>query len=219
MKRFLTICFGLFLGLSFAMGQEKKAPIIILDLGHGGVDSGAVGVNGIREKDVVLAVGKEVLRLNKELYGNQLNIYLTRYSDTLISLGHRAKLAKALRANLFVSIHCNQAPRKKAQGIEVFIQYPHIKMDTKHLLLSENLASSILLEFDNSLGFKIRGRKYANFQVLRDTQFTCPAVLLELGFLSNSEEAIHSMKKSSISGYAMAILQSLIEVVGKSKEG
>ncbi|SHI54029.1 N-acetylmuramoyl-L-alanine amidase [Arenibacter nanhaiticus] len=126
MKRFLTICFcfGLFLGWSFAIGQEKNGPIIILDPGHGGLDYGAVGVNGVREKDIVLAVGKEVLRLNKELYGNQLNIYLTRYSDTLIWLGHRAKLAKALRANLFVSIHCNQATRKKHKVLKSLYNIP-----------------------------------------------------------------------------------------------
>ncbi|NKI27449.1 N-acetylmuramoyl-L-alanine amidase [Arenibacter sp. 6A1] len=218
MKRFWIVCFGfgLFLGIRPGLAQQHKSPLIILDPGHGGIDSGAIGVNGIMEKDVVLAVGEEVLRLNKELYGNQLEIYLTRYSDTLISLGDRTKLAKALGPSVFVSIHCNQAIRKKAQGVEVYIQHPHIKMDPKLLIESEDLARTILLEFDNALGFKIRGRKYANFQVLRETQFTCPAVLLELGFLSNSEEAMHSMKKSSISGYAMAILQTLIEVVGKS---
>ncbi|NKI28452.1 hypothetical protein HCG49_18025 [Arenibacter sp. 6A1] len=86
-------------------------------------------------------------------------------------------------------------------------------MNLKLLIESENLARTILLEFDISLGLKIRGRKYANFQVLRKTQLTSPAVLLELGFLSNADEALHSTRKSSISGYAMAIFQSLVNDV------
>tara|TARA_R110000868_G_scaffold1647_4_gene13282 strand:+ start:351 stop:605 length:255 start_codon:yes stop_codon:yes gene_type:complete len=76
---------------------------------------------------------------------------------------------------------------------------------------SENLAEAILSEFDIALGFKIRGLKYANFQVLRETQNICPAVLLEVGFLSNKEEAEHSRRKESVRGYAMLIVQTLQE--------
>ncbi|MDX1699857.1 MAG: N-acetylmuramoyl-L-alanine amidase [Melioribacteraceae bacterium] len=91
--------------------QESGRRVVVLDPGHGGVDSGAIGVNGIKEKDIVLEVAKEVDRLNKELFDNEIEFYLTRYNDTLISLGDRTKLARTLQPDIFISIHCNQATR------------------------------------------------------------------------------------------------------------
>ena len=78
-------------------------PLIVIDPGHGGIDSGAIGVNGIYEKDVVLNIAKAILKLNKSLFDNELDIYLTRYNDTLISLSDRSQLVKNLKANVFVS--------------------------------------------------------------------------------------------------------------------
>src|SRR5690606_2803969 len=130
--------------------------------GHGGRDPGAIGINGIREKDVALAVGKEVARLNRMLFNDSLEIYMTRYSDTLISLGHRTALARALRADIFVSIHFNQAERREAQGIEVFVYQTNKIGDMAIQRKSENIAQSLFLEFHNSLGFKIRGLKQAD---------------------------------------------------------
>ena len=189
-------------GLQPVLGQERNQnPIVILDPGHGGKDSGAVGINGIQEKEVVLNIAKEVLRLNRELFNDTLEIYLTRYSDTLISLGNRTKLAKSLNAKVFVSIHCNQAFRKAAQGIEVYVKQGETQ--------SESLAQEFTTGLNKKLGFKNRGVKYANFQVLRETTH-CPSVLLELGFLSNMEEAEHSQKVSTRSGYALLILETLL---------
>ena len=215
MKRIwiVCLCIGITLLCNPIFAQEKKRLIIVLDPGHGGEDSGAIGINGIKEKDIVLEVAKEAIRLNKELFGNTLDIYLTRYNDTLISLGHRTKLARALQPDFFVSIHCNQATRKAAQGIEVYVQNPKPNRNLELQSKSEKLASKILKEFDNSLGFKIREIKYAHFQVLRKTQFTCPAVLLELGFLSNREEAEHSRRKESVAAYALLTVQSLLNTL------
>ncbi len=185
----------------FGQVQKKNKSIVLIDPGHGGVDSGAIGVNGIKEKDIVLKIAKETVRLNRELYDDTLEIYLTRYSDTLISLGNRTKLAKVLRVDVFVSIHCNQAARKAAQGIEVYI--------TQDNGQSVQLANMFATGLNRRLGFKNRGVKQANFQVLRETNELCPSVLLELGFLSNSEEAKHNTRTSSVSGFALLILETL----------
>lgn len=189
-------------------GQEQKNDkvIVLLDPGHGGADTGAIGINGILEKDIVLGIAKAMIRLNSELYNDTLALYLTRYSDTLISLGHRTKLAKALKVDVFVSIHCNQAERKAAQGIEVYVGHNSGQ--------SVQLANSFTIGLNSILGFKNRGVKQANFLVLRETNGFCPGVLLELGFLSNKEEANNFEKKSSISAYALLILDTVVKFLG-----
>lgn len=211
MKRLWVVCLWIVISMvcTHLYGQENKRPIIVLDPGHGGVDPGAIGVNGIMEKDIVLEVAMEAIRLNREVFGNRLDIYLTRYRDTLISLSDRTRLVKVLKPDVFISMHCNQAARKSAQGIEVYVQQPNSNTNSQLRSKSETLAEALLSEFDQGLGFKIRGMKYANFQVLRDTQEICPGVLLELGFLSNWEEAEHSGRNESVRGYGMVILKVL----------
>ena len=201
--RFYLIIWILTCTSSPVFGQATiRKPIVVIDPGHGGSDLGAVGINGIKEKAVVLNIAMDVLRLNKQLFNDTLAIYATRYTDTLIALSDRTRLAKVLKADVFVSIHCNQALRKAAQGIEVYINQSNRK--------SKSLARAFTTGLNKKLGFKNRGVKYANFQVLRETT-TCPGVLLELGFLSNWEEAIHNHKESSISAYALLILETLIK--------
>lgn len=182
--------------------QDYGKPVVLLDPGHGGMDTGANGINGVLEKDIVLSIAKEAIRLNRELYQDTLEIYLTRYSDTLISLGHRTKLVKGLNADVFVSIHCNQAVRKAAQGIEVYVHF-----ENKDAV---ELAQRFAMALNQKLGFRNRSVKRANFQVLRETEGVCPSVLLELGFLSNNEEAHHNVKSTSITAYALLILQTLL---------
>lgn len=215
MKHFWIVCLwmGFALFCNPTVSQEHKQQIVVLDPGHGGVDSGAIGINGIKEKDIVLEVAKEAIRLNKELFGNTLDIYLTRYKDTLISLRDRTKLVKVLQPDIFISIHCNQAERKAAQGIEIYVQQPNATMNLDLQSKSENLSEALLSEFDKALGFKIRGTKYANFQVLRKTQNICLGVLLELGFLSNWEEAEHSRRRESVMGYGIVILQVILKTL------
>ncbi|TQO39724.1 N-acetylmuramoyl-L-alanine amidase [Arenibacter algicola] len=211
MKHFWIVClwmgFALFCNPTLAQGNRRQ--MVILDPGHGGVDSGAIGINGIKEKDIVLEVAKEAILLNRKLFGNTFDIYLTRYNDTLISLKDRTKLVKALDPDFFISIHCNQATMKAAQGIEVYVHQPKTTLNLDLQSKSENLSEELLSKFHKFLGFKVRGMKYANFWVLRDTQTICPGVLLELGFLSNMEEAEHSGRKESVRAYAMVLLQAL----------
>ncbi|BDW93313.1 hypothetical protein MACH07_21450 [Flagellimonas marinaquae] len=182
-----------------------QKPIVVIDPGHGGPDAGAVGTNGILEKEVVLDIAQQCLLLNRSLFQDSLEIYLTRYSDTLVSLGTRTRLAKVLRADVFVSIHCNQAPNKKAQGFEIFLF--HGKFDKE----SNAIASNVAHYLQNKLGMYDRGIKYANFQVLRDTHGHCPSLLLETGFVSNSLEAEFTKRTESRKAIALALLQSLIK--------
>ena len=172
----------LMLKMCIVLGQKK---VVVIDSGHGGKDSGAIGINGIQEKDVVLKVAKEILRLNKSLLDSKYDIYLTRYGDTLISLPDRSLLAKSLNADVFVSLHCNHSDNPNARGIEVYVS----KNRTDYTKKSIWVAFKLQAEIKDKLGFESRGVKSANFQVLRDTGYNCVSVLLELGFLSNEDES------------------------------
>lgn len=198
----------LLLKMCIVFGQETSAQKrIIIDVGHGGKDTGAIGVNKIQEKDVVLNIANAILKLNSEL-DKPLDIYLTRYTDTLISLSDRAKLAKALKADLFVSLHCNHSDNIYARGIEVYVS----NTNAQHSDDSTWLAFLLQDELNNRLGFESRGVKFANFQVLRETIGYCTSVLLELGFLSNEDEEGYYRKSKSYQTLALMLLENLIKI-------
>jgi N-acetylmuramoyl-L-alanine amidase len=183
---------------------------IIIDVGHGGKDSGAIGINGIQEKDVALNIAKEIIRLNKTILNDKLDIYLTRYSDTFIALSDRSRLAKVLTANVFVSLHCN-ASQSRSKGIEVYVHDP----EKLHIKESIALGLSILNESSSKLGFEKRGVKFADFQVLRETIDFCPAILIELGFVTNNDEAYYFLKPKNIKAMALAILVGIYNYLGE----
>jgi N-acetylmuramoyl-L-alanine amidase len=170
----------LLLKMCIVFGQEPATQKrIVIDVGHGGKDSGAVGINGIIEKDVVLNIALGILRLNEESE-KPLDIYLTRYSDTLISLSDRTKLAKALKADLFISLHCNHSDNPNARGIEVYVA----NSTSKYSVDSAWLAFSLITTFRKRLDFESRGVKFADFQVLRESLYYYPSVLISIGFNS-----------------------------------
>ena len=188
--------------------HQNKKGVIIIDPGHGGVDSGAMSKTGIKEKDVVLEIANKILLLNKTLFNSTYTIYLTRYSDTLISLRHRTKLASILKPTLFISLHCNHSDNTQASGVEVYI-YNKTQLETALLKKSNKIAINLIKALESKLGYRNRGVKKANFHVLRETANTCPAVLVELGFLSNLDEANHLTKERNINALALAILMSI----------
>lgn len=200
----ILLAFWLMPSNSFAQSQNDRKRVIVIDPGHGGTDFGAIDVNGNREKNLVLNVAKKIVELNESLFGNIYDIYLTRYTDTLISLKDRATLAKKLNADLFVSLHCNHSGNSSARGVEVFVTEKE-----KYTRESIQMAYQLQKEIRRNIGFKSRGVKFANFQVLRETVDFCPTVLLELGFLSNRDEAQHLTEEENILAIALSILSSL----------
>ncbi len=156
-----------------------KSPIIgrkiIVDAGHGGVDMGASGRQGTREKNVNLDVA---LRVKDRLERLGAIVILTRYDDTFISLYERAYVANHLMADLFVSIHTNSHPNLKVNGLEVY----HYESSWRGKLLAKH----ILKRMVEHTGLASLGVKTNNFVVIRETQMV--AVLVELGYLSNYRE-------------------------------
>ena len=177
---------------------------VLIDPGHGGKDWGAIGKNQAKEKNVILEIAKTILELNKKS-NSPFDIYLTRYTDTLISLSDRAKLAKALNVDFFISLHCNHSENPDARGVEVYMVNPESNFFDKATWLAYRLQDN----FNQKLGFESRGVKFANFQVLRETIEYCPSVLLELGFLSNGDEAKYIKDKQKLFAIAVLIFYTL----------
>lgn len=146
---------------------------VIVDAGHGGHDRGARSVTGQSEKYVALDTSK---RLAKILRSKGFRVIETRPDDTFISLGKRVDISNATSNAIFVSIHYNWARRSGAKGFEVFYFNER----------SKRLAANILSDMRNAYPTTNRGIKTARFYVLRNNRR--PAVLCELGFLSNPSD-------------------------------
>ncbi|MCI5052939.1 MAG: N-acetylmuramoyl-L-alanine amidase [Simkaniaceae bacterium] len=162
--------------------KEKRAltgPLVIVDAGHGGCDSGA-HTREIREKEPCLLTALMVKHfLNEKGY----RVKLTRHRDDFIPLKKRASVANSSKAEAFVSIHFNAAKAKEATGIEVYY-YPG-KHKTR-LQESKRMAQSVLTRMVSRTGARNRGVKKGNFCVIRETKM--PAILIEGGFITNPKE-------------------------------
>jgi N-acetylmuramoyl-L-alanine amidase len=152
---------------------QKDAPLIVLDPGHGGNDPGAIGPNGTREAHVTLAV---IRYLEEELKQMGWRTSLARSDDSEILLAPRVAVANTQKADLFVSVHCNSLDRNWVKGIETYYRNP----------FSVPLAKKLHASLVGKLGSLDRGIRYANFYVIHHT--TMPAVLCEIGYISNGEE-------------------------------
>src|SRR5438067_4957580 len=146
---------------------------VVVDAGHGGKDNGAYRRYGPPEKMVALDVAQ---RLDRKLRESQLKTVMTRSSDVFIPLDDRVSIENSQKNAIFVSIHFNDSSRRGIHGFETYY----------HSGASIDLANRIqekLMTIPHSAN---GGIHTANFRVLRNA--TCPAVLVECGYLSNRNE-------------------------------
>lgn len=184
-------------------GQDLNAQNrIVIDVGHGGKDPGAIGIGGILEKDIVQVIAGEIIELNHEIFEGKYEIFLTRYSDTLVSLEDRGRLGKTLKADLFLSLHCN-ASENDAKGMEVYALTP---LNNKNGRKSVALGLAVLSESSRNLKLHSRGIKFSDFQILRQASAYCPAILIETGFVTNRDEARYFLNPANLKALALAIL-------------
>lgn len=154
---------------------EVANPIIVLDPGHGGSDPGAVG-NGLRECDLTLDIANRAKNYMNANY--PASVYMTRTSDSYVSLSDRTTYANNLGANFFVSMHINSYTSSTANGLETYYYTGSTN--------GQNLATSIYNKLKASYS-TLRGVKEATFYVLKYTNM--PASLGETGFISNPTDA------------------------------
>lgn len=147
---------------------------VYIDPGHGGKDNGASSLNKRHEKDFVLSLGQKVTALlEKE---PKIEVTMTRSNDTFIELDERPNMANNADADLFVSIHANSAGSETVGGTETYYW-------TEQSLDFAKLMHKYLVE---ATGFPDRKVKQERFVVIKKS--TMPAVLLEVGFLTNRSE-------------------------------
>jgi len=171
--------------------------VVIIDPGHGGSDPGAVGVGGLREKDVVFPISQQVAQILEQ---NGVQAVMTRLDDRTVELEPRVAMANRMGATLFVSIHANAAYRAGATGIETFYYQSGYS-------LAQYIQNSILTNFSMTN----RGVKQARFYVLRNTSM--PAALVEVGFLTNSYDASVLADPGQRSRMAQAIAQGILQYI------
>ena len=178
--------------------------IVTLDPGHGGAETGAEGQGGSLEKGVVLSICRRFRRLLQTRLG--IRVILTRDGDSDLSLDERAAFANKNKSDLFISVHADASPRRNARGSSVyFLSYSSTAQNASsggddldfilwhmaqasHLRQSSQLAEVMQEELQAVTGTERvnRGIKQNTFRVLKGA--TMPAVLVEVGFISNTEE-------------------------------
>ena len=196
--------------------------VVYLDAGHGGYDPGA-SYFGISEKSLTLAIQS---RVKAKLEAEGYQVVTTRTSDTYVDLTDRSRAANASESDIFVSIHINASGSSAAQGIETYYYQPYAEYPSRinaayhanptRLSMSDTLANAIQSSLINATGAQNQGVKRQTFAVLRET--TAPAVLLELGFLSNPQEAARlntSAYQETLANAIVAGIKSYYEKVSK----
>ncbi|MEK6602146.1 MAG: N-acetylmuramoyl-L-alanine amidase [Candidatus Binatota bacterium] len=228
--------------------KSVKPPVaglrkIVLDPGHGGKDPGAIGVKGITEKDIVLAVAK---KLAKRLKGEMgIDVVLTRQNDTYIPLEDRTAVANAEDADLFISLHVNASPNQEARGIETYYLDNTTDEASIRLAARENatsrksisdlqfilsdLTQNSKLEDSISLAHRLNssvvsnmGRRYGEVKDLgvKKALFyvlvgaRMPSVLVEMFFITNKSEGRALTRQA----YQDALVESLLEGIKKYQE-
>ena len=170
-------------------------PKIFLDYGHGGTDPGAV-VGDYKEKDFNLKIG---LRVAYHLKRHQQTVVESRINDTTMSLSERSSKANNNNVDICVSLHCNSFSQNSAQGLETYYYNGSVK--------GKNLAGKIQNSIINAkLYSKNRGLKTDNLHMTREVK--APAVLVEMGFISNDTDRGYLSKTEDM---AIAIAKGILD--------
>ncbi len=222
------------------------AKVIVLDPGHGGNDLGARGFFSVVEKDLTLDIAR---RVEKIMEARGFSVFMTREEDRFVELRKRSKIAKEVDADIFISVHANWFRDRRVRGVETYYvgatDDPHLSelarrenmgsgytiAEAKELLdqiyldirrnESRKLAVSIHNKLVSAFGAKRfiidRGVRKAPFLVLVDTE--CPAVLVEMGYISNKEDANLFVDPAFREKIAGGIVEGVIEYIRETQMG
>lgn len=192
-----------YLIVNVARPSELYSKIVVLDAGHGGIDPGATK-SGIKEKDLNYIILNQYA---KEYFASSdIKVYYTRLSDVKIDLYERADFAAEIGADLFLSLHMNANNSSSVTGTQVFYSTSNNKKNSAGLN-SYLLAKTLVNNLSSSLNSKNRGATSSEFVVVKYN--TVPAVLIELGFMTNANE----LKLLSSSSYQKKAAKTIYDTV------
>jgi len=191
---------------AFFIVDASEAPqptptTVVIDAGHGGVDPGAIGWQGVTEKRVNLEIARlvEILAYNEPSF----RVVLTRRADETLSLQDRIDLAEQVDAGLYVSIHSNAHPNSRAEGFETLAHdtpaEPNYRSSLRFARVMDNRMTSRLGGFAEQRGVREQ-RLYLRWASM-------PAIIVEAGFLTNPKEA----QRLQTLWYQAQVAQSVID--------
>ena len=175
---------------------------VIIDAGHGGKDPGAPSYLGYPEKKINLAIARKVA---SRLQNRGIQVVLTRGSDYFVELDDRVAIANRVRPDLFVSIHGDSNHNRMHQGFTIYVS-PNASDASRR-------AGRLLEGSLSRAGIESKGMRTADYRVLVKT--TCPAVLVECGFLSNPSEAALLLDGDYQNRLADAITSGILQAVSR----
>ena len=190
-----------------------KGRVIVIDPGHGGSDSGAIGPTGVMEKSITLRVGNELRRL---LTQEGATVYMTRSTDKEVSpkrskatdieeLQARCDVANQKNADIFVSIHMDSFTNDAAKGTT---GYYYSLGNKRSRILADKIRAGVI----DQLGTQSRGTQSSNFYVVKHTDM--PATLVELAFISNKTEEQLMNSEDGIKKAAQGIADGIADYFG-----
>lgn len=199
-KPFALLAIGVCFAFALPKTGESKRINVVIDAAHGGKDFGAAH-DSFTEKQITDAIASKIRALNTD---KEVVLHFTREGDKFVDLNERVTTINAIKPDLVLSLHINYAKHEGASGMEFFV----IK-EGKNSEKSTMYANRLSDKFEDK-GFKIRGVKTAPFYTLIKSD--APAVLLELGFLSNQtdrEYLTNEDKQEQIAGIVAEFLKEI----------
>jgi N-acetylmuramoyl-L-alanine amidase len=227
---------GLIISPSNSFSENLVQPIIVIDPGHGGSDNGARGPDGTLEKNVNMTLAN----LIAENLADKYRPVLTRNDDYGMGITERTSIANAGRASLFVSIHTGGSYKFKTQGIKIFFfedfsdtvsqlekadsynmddhekQVPWDEIQKKHVIASKEVAETIFARLSKEMQFPDSQVLGAPLLVL--TGADMPAVLLEIGYLTDPMEEKKLNNNRYLSYLAQEISRGIDDFFQKSEK-
>lgn len=199
-------------GITLGNPKDIYKNIVVLDAGHGGTDPGAVrSLNGktIYEKDLNYKIMYELTRQYFNSPDSEVKAYYSRYDDTKVNLYDRAAFADLVGADMFVSLHMNANTKSDPKGTEIYYYSANTSKNSAGLN-SKTLATLVLNSMTDKLETQKRYISSQNLVVTRETNV--PAILIELGFMSNKSDLTLLTNSDFQNRAALAIYESICEV-------